>query len=211
MKKLILSVTVIALLAGKASAQYFVEGAFNFITNSTSYKSGSASTDGPSSYRFGIRPSVGYELDDKLSVGAAIGLNLYGSKTPSSTGLITSESSRTTFEIAPFVRYNLLEMSNVKVFGQASVGLEFGGGKNTMSGGGSVPSTTNKTSVFNFNMGINPGVSYKFSDNIAIEAFLGGLYLKNEKESDDNNNSQSDFSFGLNLYTSLGLGFIYKF
>jgi hypothetical protein len=55
-----------------------------------------------------------------------------------------------------------------------------------------------------------PGASYKLTENIEIEAFLGGLKLTRES-SEENDVKTINSNFNFSLSSDFGLGFIYKF
>jgi hypothetical protein len=208
MKKTIFSLVAALFMAGSMSAQIFVGGSIGFGTNSSSTSVGGTSNDGPSSYNFGLSPYGGFYLNDDLAVGSYIGFNVSGgsnNQSPETTW------SRSTFNITPFVRYRLLDISNLNIFGQGQLGLGFGGSSNSSGG-----VTVDGPSVFDFSMAVRPGISYDFSESVAIEAFIGGISFLNRTETTaaNNNNPEvkdSSTSFDFDLTSHLSIGFVYKF
>jgi opacity protein-like surface antigen len=211
MKKVFLSIVAVALITASASAQLFVGGSMNFSTSSGSMTSGSVSVDGPSSYVFGLNPMVGVYLDDQMAVGAKIGFAIDGGNDNAATNPTTN--SGTKFEITPFFRYHLLELGSVSVFGQAEIGLGFESSSRTSNN-----VTVEDPSYTTFGIGVLPGISYKITDNIDIEASIGYLGFNNRSSketvtigttSTEVKTSENDFGFSLS--SGLSLGFVYKF
>lgn len=205
MKKVFLTVIATALIAVSASAQMFVGGSLNFGTTSSSSKAGGTSVDGTSSYNFGLSPMIGYYLNDDMAIGAEIGFGVQGTNDNQNP---ESKTSSTDFSIAPFFRYHMIELGDISVFGQAQVSLGFGSSKNTNNGVSiEGPSTTT------FAIGVLPGVSYKLTDNVDLEATIGYLGFSNtsSKPATSGGTEYSNSSFGLSLRSGLNLGFVYKF
>lgn len=217
MKKTIFSFAAALFIAGSMSAQIFVGGSIGFGTDGGSASGGSVSVNKAGEYSFNFNPYGGFYLNDVMAVGASIGFAtngysakqgelLYGSPVAAETSW-----SSNMFRIAPFVRYHLLEISNVTVLGEGYIGLGFGGSSSTTAG-----VTNDGPSLFEFSMGVRPGISYDFSESVAIEAFLGGLSFANlTKTTAANNNNpeqkDSDTSFDFSLTSHLSIGFVYKF
>jgi len=208
MKEIIVSMAALAFTIGSLSAQVFLGGSFSINNTSNSATNSGTTTDEGETFSFGLAPSVGYYMNEKLAIGASISYN-YANDTHYNNNSKTRdkvEDKQSMFSITPFVRYHVLELGNLSVLGQAGLGLGFRSDKTTQ---GSV--TTDNGSSFTLGLGVSPGVSYKFTDNIAIEAFLGSLAFANTSTKEPNGNKTSSTNFGLNFSTGLGLGFIYKF
>jgi len=202
MKKITLLLSM-AVISTALYSQAFVGGSLGFSTSGSSSSSGNVTVDGPTSTSFLLAPMVGYYMNSQMAVGVEFGIGFTSSNnnaTPSAT-----KTTATLFGISPFVRYHVVEMGPVSVFGQGSLGIGFGSSKVKT---GSVSADGPKTTMFE--IAVRPGISYKLTDQIAIEAFLGGLSydMTTEKEDDEKN---KEYNFGLNFSTSLNLGFVYKF
>ena len=211
MKKVLFSLVVVAMAIASASAQLFVGGSIGFGGKSNSTTSVGTTVDGPSSSYFGIAPMAGYYLNSKLAVGAKLDYLHTGETNYNTNGPIRTETKTSTnnFGITPFIRYHVLEIGNLSLFGQGELGLGFGGSTVTASG-----ISTDGPSIFTFRLGVIPGVSYKLNEKIDLEAYFGGLDFNNISSKKTTNGVEvktSDTSFDFNLYTSFGLGFIYKF
>ncbi|HON19162.1 MAG TPA: hypothetical protein PK990_08340 [Salinivirgaceae bacterium] len=108
--------------------------------------------------------------------------------------------------MSPFVRYRLVDFGPISLFGQGSIGIGF---SNTKIKTGNETNRGDKISIFA--IGIRPGVAYKLSDKISLEAFLGGLYYDFESIKSPNGDKEKTHTFGLNATSALNLGFTYEF
>lgn len=173
MKKVLFAIAALATCM-TASAQLWIGGNFNFGTNSV--KDGDATTS------WGIAPSVGYALDDKIEVGLTFGID----------GTKTGDAKSTNFQIAPFARYTFLSAGDFSMFGQAKVAYNY----NKVGDDG----------TSNFGVAIQPGIKYAVSDNFSFVALLGqGLYFTSY--SDGNTKSR----FGINFNDAFTFGIVYAF
>ncbi|MGC8823810.1 MAG: outer membrane beta-barrel protein [Bacteroidales bacterium] len=203
MKKTLLFVTMIALSATLYS-QAFVGGSLSFSVSGSSETSGNTTVDGPTSAAFIVSPMAGYYLNSQMAIGVELGLGVTSSnnnRTPTAT-----KTTTTSIAISPFLRYHVVEMGPISVFGQGSIGIGLG---STKIKTGSVSSDGPKTT--SFEIAVRPGVSYKLTDQIAIEAFLGGLSYNHTTVKQPNDDKDKDYEFGLSFSTALNLGFVYKF
>lgn len=185
-------------------SQVFVGGSVGFSVSGSSTTSGNTTVDGPTYSNFSVVPMVGYYLNSQMAIGAEFRLGFSSSNnnaTPTAT-----KTTTTSFGISPFLRYHLIEMGPISLFGQGSVGIGFG---KTKIKSGNVSSDGAKTT--SFEIAVRPGISYKLTDQIAIEAFLGGLSYDLTTEKQPNGDKDKDYTLGLNLSTALNLGFVYKF
>ncbi|MGC8803399.1 MAG: outer membrane beta-barrel protein [Bacteroidales bacterium] len=203
MKKTLLFVTMIALSATLYS-QAFVGGSLGFSVSGSSETSGNTTVDGPTSAAFIVSPMAGYYLNSQMAIGVELGLGVTSSnnnRTPTAT-----KTTTTSIAISPFLRYHVVEMGPISLFGQGSIGIGLG---STKIKTGSVSSDGPKTT--SFEIAVRPGVSYKLTDQIAIEAFLGGLSYNHTTVKQPNDDKDKDYEFGLSFSTALNLGFVYKF
>ncbi len=149
MKKIIL-VAVLALVAFSANAQFYVGGQVGFST-------GNNRTD------FDVLPEVGYVLNETMAVGAVVGFDLDALKdTYTDFG----------FTLAPYFRYNLLELGPATLFVDAQLQLTFWSNKNLVA-----DTKTNDSSV---GIGVSPGLAIPFTDNLSFVAHLGRVGYYNE-------------------------------
>lgn len=206
MKKKILLILTAWVFASAASAQIFVGGTFELNVNSGKVKNESVTRDLTSVTTYKFAPKGGFFLNDEMAVGASIIHDVTRIKTPANgNNSYETVETENTLSIAPFFRYYALDFGPVSVFGEAYMSLGFGGNKTK---NGSV--TTDDESVFVFGAGVLPGVSYKLTENIDIEAFLGGLKFSRQT-TEENDIESINSNFNLSLSSDFGVGFIYKF
>jgi hypothetical protein len=203
MKK-IAFVIAMAAISTALYSQVFVGGSLGFSTSGSSTTSGSTTTDGPTLTTFSLEPMVGYYLNSQMAIGVELGIS-FNSTNNNATPTAT-KTTTTVFGISPFVRYHLVEMGPISVFGQGSVGIGFGREKFKS---GSTSTDGDKFTMFE--IAVRPGISYKLTDQIAIEAFLGGLSYDMTTTKKPNDDKDKEHTLGLNFSTSLNLGFVYKF
>jgi hypothetical protein len=194
MKKYLLILTLVLSLSIQLFSQegkIFIGGSFGFNDQTNSTSASGISVKGPTNYSFSILPSAGYYLDDKLAVGSSIGLTISGTHENDATN---TTLSATTFSIAPFIWYHLLEINNLSIIGQASFGLSFGSSSTTTNGISTGPS-------------ISPGLSYKMSDKVSIQAFIGNFGYTYSSSSQSGVKTSNN-NLNLSLSSGLSLGFI---
>jgi len=127
MKKVLLSLAVAFGMIASANAQLVVGGGLNF--GGWSDKQSTTSAPGGdtfkrSSFQFGFTPKVGYLINEKLEVGAGIGLNysetmfytqIYDITDPANPGKGKSVKNRKdpefSWAIKPYARYRFFEVS----------------------------------------------------------------------------------------------------
>jgi outer membrane protein len=199
MKKF-LTLAVVALMAVSASAQKgsmyigtsgisawssdeegYLNGS-NMLTGFSYSKSGDIKTTS-----FGLAPEFGYFITDNVAIGGSLGYTY--SKVD-----IEDSDAVSAFGIAPYVRYFLIQSGNFGLYLQ-------GGGQYSFVDDGSDDNTNY------FNIGVLPGISYKFSDKFSATASFGWLGYENTKKGD----AKLD-EFGLQLDgSSLKFGLYYNF
>ena len=204
MKKLLVVVAVLTFTMGSAFAQkgswYLGTSAMTsatalgedptaFVTGFMMDKEGDAKTS-----VFGIAPEAGYFVSDKLSVGLGVGFNLTSEKANSDADAVKT----TAFGVNPYVRYFLISKGNFGFYLQG--GLSYVSSKLDVDG----------ADAYNiFYVGINPGVSYKLTDNFGINASFGNLGYTDFGKNDAD---ESVSNFGLNVdMTSLRFGLFWAF
>jgi outer membrane protein len=207
MKKIFTLLFAAVLFSASTFSQVFVGGSFSLSNQGSSTSNANTTVDGPSITIFTVNPMVGYYLNSQMAVGIEFGMG-FSSHNNNATPTATKTTS-SIFSFSPFLRYHLVEMGPISVFGQGSVGIGFVSSKIKT---GNVSSDGPKTTMFE--IALRPGVSYKLTDKIAIEAFLGGLTYNSAVEKRDVAGSEvkdKDHSLSLNFSTALNLGFVYKF
>ena len=125
MKKVLLSLAVVFGMIASANAQLVVGGGINFGGGVKSDKTSTAgATSKTSNFNFGISPKVGYLINEKLEVGASLGLS-YNENTnyaqicnmadPANPGkaknVKESKNPYFSWAIKPYARYRFFEVN----------------------------------------------------------------------------------------------------
>lgn len=195
MKKLFLmAAMMVATLA--ANAQVYVGGGINFSSSKPAYVKVDGVAEPDATTKFGILPEVGYKLDDKLSVGIALGYE------HSKQGDVKTNG----FSIAPYARYTFVKWNNIGLFGEAQ--FAYSNKKETESvdmGDGKTMDVDKKSN--GWSLGVRPGISIDLNEKLTFITKFGWLGYKSEKPSDaKGQKASSDFGFDVdatNLQFSL--------
>ncbi|MDR3329030.1 MAG: porin family protein [Prevotellaceae bacterium] len=180
MKKIII-VAVAALMATQVSAQKgskFISGAIGLQVNpATSYD---GKSDGTSTTRFTLAPSFTYFVADKLAVGGKIGI-VSTSYTEYVNGEKADPQPEGSFDflLAPYVRYNLLEVGPLKLFAQGGIDLAFG----------------DYTTI---GVSVKPGVQYQANDRLSLDLTLVNLLEFTNVSNSDRKSSETNFNLFVN-------------
>jgi outer membrane autotransporter barrel domain len=161
MRKVIL--ILFALSVSSTGYSQFTKGRI-LTGGSISFSAGKTKLNGTTANQstyFQLAPNAGCFVIDRLAIGAGIGLGLSKYKSESLNPIF--ESSSTSFELSPFVRYYLSQ----GIFFQAEFG--FGNMRNKSTQG---TVTSKNTSKFGA-LSLGAGYAYFINDNIAVEPFLG--------------------------------------
>ena len=143
MKKILL-MAAFAVASLTANAQVWVGGGLGF--NTQKAKDADAQTV------FNIAPQVGYNLDEKLSLGLELGLKVANE----------AAGDYTDVTVAPFVRYTYAKMGIASLFVDGGFGL----GSRKVSG---------QDAATIWHVGLRPGIAINLSDNLSIISQLGYL------------------------------------
>jgi len=197
--KCLLILAMTAFMAVNVSAQsLFVGGSLGFNTTSNETTTDGTTTEGPSTFSYTIMPKAGLFLSDELAVGGAIGLS--GSKT-NNNGDPEVITTSTMFVINPFVRYYAINSGDFSIFAEGGLNMGFGS-STTESDGTSVDGPKDRE----FSIYVAPAISYAVSDNFRLEASIGSVYFRSDKQITEETEftaESEDKSTGLGL--NLGL------
>jgi len=195
MKKIMFLMAFLGVIT-TANAQFVAGGSLGF--TSTKIESGGSDQSGSS---FKIMPEIGYQLDDKLTIGVQVGYSSgfasFGSLTASDlksaistvAGAIidieNDDMKLSGFTISPYIRYTLVELGQVNFFAEGYIGYNNITTDTTPSVGSSGYGG-DKTTINAFELGVRPGIAVKLSDAIELNCKMGALgYMSaKEKESD---------------------------
>lgn len=151
MKKIMMTLAAIA-VAATMNAQGYVGGSLGFQSDKTH--------DGDiTKTQFAIAPELGYKLDDKMSVGVALGFG-YGK---TKNDVTNTEAKVTTFEIKPYLRYQVLTYGKANVF--VDGGLDFGLAK-----------SEDMKPAMDFGLFVTPGIAYDINEKWSIVAKLNDMF-----------------------------------
>jgi outer membrane protein len=195
MKKLILSIAVLAGLGISAQAQ--TEKGKIILGGSVAYQSEKSDANGANAAEsFNVLPSVGYFIADNIAIGTSIGYNYSNVGTASATG------QREEFLVSPFGRYYTALGEKFKFFGQLQVPLAFGNVKDTDASGDAGSKTGTSTSI---GVALSPGFAYFPTKKIGIEFALNGISYNNYRVEDANGNElkgagSDSFAIGTNFF-----------
>lgn len=174
MKKIVLLVFLMG-AALSASAQVYVGGNVGFWTSD---KNDVKTT------KFDIAPEIGYEFNEKWSLGAQLGY----------VHEKVADVKENTFYIAPYARYNYFESGIVRLF--IDGGFGFASNK--------VGDADRETG---FEIGLKPGIAVSLTDNISLVSRFGFVGYR-----DDYGLSENANGFGLGAFgEDLSFGFQIKF
>lgn len=146
MKKLML-VAVMAIASLTAVAQdWYAGGSVGFWRNAS---------DNQTAFR--ILPEVGYNISDKVAVGAQFGYD-YSYENAVNVNL---------FVIDPYLRYSLFKNDNVNIFVDGGVDLGFGWAK--------TKGQSSTDTAVTYGIGFKPGIAYNISERLSLVAHVGFL------------------------------------
>ncbi|MCC6844082.1 MAG: porin family protein [Saprospiraceae bacterium] len=153
--------------------------------NFNSNKVGDA--DGTSS--FGLSPTLGYMFSDNMGIGLAVNFS-------------QPHEDHTIFGATPFLRYGKSVGDKATLFGD--FGVKFSSGKETIA------TVETKTTIFD--IGIKPGVMYKFADRWSAIGHFGFLGFKSNNKEVGSAKAVKTTDFGIDLkMSSLDFGLQYHF
>ena len=160
MKKIILTALLGLAVSVSMSAQIFVGGQLGINATSNTDKNVNPVVT-TSNTTVSVLPNVGYILNDKMLVGARVGLNF------GSTG---ANNSTFGLGLQPYLRYKVFTLGKFALAAEANVGIETRSTTNKIGGVG-----VNKASDFNFSLGAVPVLLFQFNEHIAFEANINVL------------------------------------
>ena len=151
---------------------------------------------------FQIKPELGYNLDEKSSVGIVLGFGLTNNGNKMAIDGVTRYAGQKTdktaiqFQIAPYYRYKFLQFEKVDLFIDAMVALQY--------------TKYDEWNNTTFGVGVRPGVAFNANDKISFVAKLGkGLFFESSKSKDVD--AVSKFGLDANSLGALEFGMYYNF
>lgn len=137
-----------------------------------------------------ITPELGYNLNDKWTVGGSIGYSYAGN----------DNIDNNSFVFYPYARFNYFHSGIVSLFVEGGLDMKFG--RTDISG------HNGDTSAF-CGICIKPGITVNLNDKFSLVAKLGdfGFHLANDAAEAAGMHK----GYGLDLYNSVAFGFYYNF
>jgi len=165
-KKLILVfiVSCISIQLFAQNERLFVGGNFEYNSQSIGNTSPSQNA-GLTTINYSISPSVGYYLNKKVAIGFSVG---YADLTYSAAN--GSSNSSTTFSIGGFVRYHFININNFSFIVMGTIQYD---NYNSNTGNSYLPTTSGSGN--GYTIGMCPGLAYKATNKITLQAFFGDL------------------------------------
>jgi opacity protein-like surface antigen len=162
MKKILMTLAAVA-VATTMNAQVYLGGTLGFTQDH-------ASNSKVSTNMFTVSPEIGYNLNEKFAVGAALGYTYEGT---------TGAAHKNTWKINPYLRYTFVKAGNFSAFADGGLEYETAHTKGLKK----------NTNTFGFR--VNPGIAYNVSEKVTLVAHLkNGLYFNHswngEFAGDDN-------------------------
>ena len=178
-----------------ANAQMYVGGTFGF----TSRKD----VNGVSKSNFTIVPEVGFQLNEKFSIGMNLGYRKMGVTDDGSFSYTCDKY--VSFGIAPYIRYNLYQYSKIRVFTDGVASLWHVKYKGLQNAGAE---TGNDIDGNRYTIGIRPGIAFDATDHFSFLAKIGWIGYSSTKM----DGYKATNTWNINADTdNLAIGFLYHF
>jgi hypothetical protein len=192
--KHILFVTVFLIAGACANAQpvagnIFVGGSLGLRLDTKKTKEGNTTTKEPSTTSITVLPLAGYFLNDKMAVGASLGVESIITKYHD--GAI-DKSTSTVFHVEPYARYYLIS-GKAGLFGEAGITLGIGKDKSKYE------AVTVEENKFQFAIGVAPGVYLYITEKLCLESKFGWLGFETQNEKSGNDNKVTTNTLGLSF------------
>lgn len=181
MKK-IFAIAVLALAAASASAQAYIGGSLGLTRNTTKNET-----------NFTLAPEVGYYLNSTWAIGTTVEYSY-----TNNNGFKTNIGG-----IAPYASYTFFRAvdNRLNLFVDGTFTLGFGKAKDE---------DFESDTVFIWNIGFRPGVSFNITKNFSLATHLG--FLGYEGANDAGKVAGNDEKFGFDFSSmNLTFGFYYNF
>lgn len=178
-KALLLLATVLTTMAASAQFEIGLGGSFG-IPGHKSYVGGTEDKLDLVPYRssFSITPTIGFRINDAMSVGAYIEFSQTKDHNPwvavdanNNQYRVDNVSAVSLYGAAPFFRYNVVSYGDIRIFFELQAHINFGSMTNKDNDNGSwVDIDEYKLTAMRFN--IAPGASYQITDHISFDVFF---------------------------------------
>ena len=183
-KALLLLAAVLTTMAASAQFEIGLGGSFG-IPGHKSYVGNVENKLDMSPYMssFSIAPTLGFRLNDAMSVGAYIEFSQTKDHNPWMAISQSGESYRvdnitalTTYGFAPFFRYNVVSYGDIRIFFEFQAHANFGSMTNKDNDNGTMVNLE-KYDILAMNIRLTPGASYQITDHISFDVFFNFVSL----------------------------------
>lgn len=176
---------------------WVVEGDFGLNFGNSNNVSGTTISDN-SGFSFNIAPKVGYFISDnlQLGLGLAYGYTKFDNSDGNSPNINETTSKRNSYGIFPYLKkffpvgkklsFHLVAETRFEVFNTNFVGND----------------NFSESSSDVFSINLRPGINYRFTDHILMQANFGRLGYNYAKQELDDTTSRESNDFGFNLSSS---------
>lgn len=193
--KLFLSLTFLLIVCEAANAQLYIGGTFGF----TSRKD----VNEVSKKDFKFVPEIGYQLNEKVFIGANLGYRHI--ENTKDSGFTYACDKYISFGVAPYIRYNLYQNEKVRIFADGVASLWHVKYKGLQNAG---EQTGKNIDGNRWTAGIRPGIAYDATQHFSFIAKIGWLGYSSTKM----NGYKATGTWNTDLDTdNLAIGFLYHF
>ena len=183
MKKIILSVLFVAVVAVYAQAQLFVGGSIGADYTAYKYTSGSTTEKGPALFSVEFNPMLGFDLSERMGIGATLNLGMFN---VSDRDDPPSKLKALMYGVSPFVRNVVLYSGNLAFLIETKFSFL---GFNTKSSYES--QTIDGPKILSYGLSVAPVLSYSLTDRLYLEArvnllrfSIGQAVIKEDEDKD---------------------------
>ena len=197
---------------GFAQGNMFLEGNISFGSSTSTDSFGGTDIEENKNSNFNFNPKFGYFISDKLALGAELGLGSTKNENTdfTTTPNVVTENTTNSFNAGVFARYYFLDLGQrFKTF--TEVGLGFGSATNETNG-------TETSSANGFGLGVDLGINYFVTENMAISFGLNNVLAFNSFTAETpagaetkSNSFSGDFNTFNNFFDTPTFGLLYKF
>ena len=197
MKKIFFSVLFACMMAVCAQAQVFIGGSLGVDYQADKYTRGSVSANGDAFTAFEFSPMVGFEVSDKLAIGAQINFGFFSMNDRDDK---PTKNNATLIGFAPFVRNTFVSVGNLSLLLETSIGINSVTTKSTHES----ISVDGPTALI-FGLNAVPVLSYSLTDRLSVEMrtnllrlSLGSASIKEKYNDTEYKTTTTYFGLGVN-------------
>ena len=196
MKKILFTLALAA-FALTANAQIVIGGELGF-HHDGAHDDNYTMINSNASTTLTIMPKIGYQLNDKMQVGANLGWSYTYTRNYAGADNTYTSHPESTFEFTPYLRYNLTKWKNFTVFCEALLGISIHPESSNYSylNGSAVAGFPAKRgdNWTRFGLNVIPGLNSAITEKISMDVYVNLLGIHAWTKS-GNNTSEHDLGF----------------